>query len=89
MLKSRTLKERVLAEADYIFINQSTIRLTARRFKVSKSTVHQDLTQRLYKIDKTLYNKVRRILDYNISQRAIRGGEATRKKYKNNPKSSV
>lgn len=89
MLQWRNLRERILAEAEYIIITQSTIRSTARRFKISKSTVHEDLTQKLYKIDKTLYKKVRRILDYNLSQRAIRGGEATRKKYKNNSKSSV
>lgn len=89
MLQWRNLKERILAEAEYMIITQSTIRNTARRFRISKSTAHLDLTVRLYEIDKTLYKKVRRILDYNFSQRAIRGGEATRKKYKNNSKSSM
>lgn len=89
MLQWRNLKERVLAEAEYIIITQSNIRTTARRFRISKSTAHLDLTVRLYEIDKTLYKRVRRILDYNISQRAIRGGEATRQKYKNNSKSSM
>jgi len=89
MFGRRNLKERILAEAEYIILTQSTIRMTARRFKLPKTTVHEDLTKRLYKIDKTVYNKVRKILDYNISQRSIRGGEATRKKYKNNPKDSV
>ena len=89
MFKRYDLRERILEEAEYIIINNSTIRLTARRFKLSKSTVHEDLTKRLYKIDRTLYNKVRKVLNYNISQRAIRGGEATRKKHRNNPKSSM
>ena len=89
MLNRRNVKERILAEADYIILTNSTIRITARRFNVPKTTVHLDLTERLYKIDKTLYKKVRQILDYNLSQRAIRGGEATRRKYKNNPKSSM
>lgn len=89
MFERRALKERILAEAEYIIITKSTIRSTARRFKISKSTVHHDLTKRLKYINETVYRKVRMVLDYNISQRAIRGGEATRKKYKNNPKSSM
>ena len=66
----------------YIIVTGSTVRAAARRFGVSKSTVHKDLAERLYVIDRALYEQARQILDKNKAERHIRGGEATRRKYK-------
>ena len=76
------MKNRVLAEADYIVVYHTTIEKTAEYFGISASTVHRDLTQRLPEISKKEYNKVRNVLNYNISQRSTRGGRATSKKKK-------
>lgn len=76
------LDERVKKAAEYIIEKKVTIRQTANRFKISKSTVHKDVTERLWNIDRSLYEEVRKILDFNKSQRAIRGGLATKRKYK-------
>lgn len=76
------LDERVKKVAEYIIEKKVTIRQTANRFKISKSTVHKDVTERLWNIDRSLYEEVRKILDFNKSQRAIRGGLATKRKYK-------
>ena len=59
-----------------------TVRAAAKQFGVSKSTVHKDLTERLEKIDPALYQQVRQLLDRNKAERHIRGGMATRRKYK-------
>lgn len=64
----------------YIAETQCTVREAAKRFDIGKSTVHKDVTERLSKLDDALYEKVRKILDYNLSVRHLRGGEATRKK---------
>ena len=76
------LKNRVINEANYIVVYHTTIEKTAEHFGVSVSTVHYDVTQRLPKLDKGLSQKVRRVLNYNISQRSTRGGRATRDKKK-------
>ena len=68
--------------AMYIVDNKSTIRKTAIVFGLSKSTVHYDISHRLPKIDTNLYNKVRQILDENFEQKNIKGGIATKNKYK-------
>jgi len=70
--------ERVLSAAEYTLNNRSTVRETAKVLKVSKSTVHRDLTDRLPKIDPQLASKVRGVLITNKIERHIRGGEATR-----------
>lgn len=75
------MKERIIKEAKYMIDTNDTIRNTAKKFNVSKSTVHMDLHKRLYKIDKNLYERIKEILNYHISIRHVRGGEATRKKY--------
>ena len=75
------LTERVLKEACYIAETGATVRDTAKVFLFSKSTVHKDVAERLYFIDKTLYNKVKKILRKNLDERHIRGGLATREKY--------
>ena len=72
---------RVKAESQYLVETQSTIREVAKVFGVSGSTVHRDLVQRLPKIDLGLFNKVCRVLDYNLEERAVRGGESTKRKY--------
>ena len=78
------IKKRVIREAEYIVETKSTVRQTALIFHFSKSTVHKDVTERLKEIDKGLYKKVKKVLDFNLSERHIRGGEATRKKYQKN-----
>jgi len=75
------ISERVLNESDYILKTGYTIREIAKKFKVSKSTVHKDLNERLKKINKEKYIKVKNILNYHIDVRHIRGGESTRIKY--------
>ncbi len=72
---------RVLNEAKYIAENKKTIRDTAKVFKVSKSTVHKDLQERLIEIDKKLYNEVITIFSFHKEIRHINGGEATKQKY--------
>ena len=75
------ISERVLEEAKYIIDTQETLRQTAKKFKVSKSTVHKDIQERLKKIDKQLSEQIREILKYHIEIRHIRGGQSTKKKY--------
>jgi len=76
------IDERACELATYMIENKATVRATAKKFGVSKSTVHKDLTERLYYANRTLYNEVKDLLEFNKSQRHIRGGIATRKKYK-------
>lgn len=73
--------ERVKSEAFYIIDTQKTIREIAVIFKVSKSTVHKDLHERLLNIDEELFKKVEKILKYHTDIRHIRGGESTKIKY--------
>ena len=75
-------KERCVILASYLVENRSTVRAVAARFGISKSTVHKDITQNLKKSNKTLYYEVQSILEQNKKERHIRGGEATKKKYK-------
>ena len=75
------LEERVLCCAEYIVQTGCTVRACSAHFSISKSTVHKDMTERLPQIDKAMYAEVRAILDKNLSERHIRGGNATRKKY--------
>ena len=67
----------------YMIDNRSTVRATANYFGISKSTVHKDVTERLEYINRDLYNKVKQILIKNKMERHIRGGIATKVKYKN------
>lgn len=76
------IDQRARSLALYIIETGSTVRDAARRFGVSKSTVHKDLAERLYVIDRGLYEQARQILDKNKAERHLRGGEATRRKYK-------
>lgn len=75
------LISRVVEEARYIAETGATVRRTAQVFRFSKSTVHKDVTERLYFIDRTLYARVKKVLRKNLDERHIRGGLATREKY--------
>ena len=75
------INERIKKEANYILETGHTIREIAKKFSVSKSTVHKDLSERLRKVDKNSFVKVRKILEYHMNIKHIRGGESTRKKY--------
>lgn len=83
------ITERILKEADYMIETSKTIREIATHFSMSKSTVHKDLHDRLKKIDKERYKKVEQILAYHTQIRHVRGGESTKKKYRNLLKSST
>ncbi len=76
------IAERVINEANYITETSSTVRAAASHFSISKSTVHKDVTERLKYIDAELFEKVRTVLDKNLSERHIRGGLATKEKYR-------
>ena len=76
------IEQRACDLAVYIIENRATVRSAARQFGISKSTVHKDLTERLEKVNPGLYRQVRQLLDINKAERHIRGGRATRRKYK-------
>ena len=75
------IEERVLELAHYIIETGSTVRSAAARFRISKSTVHKDITERLPQVNHALALCARKVLDVNKSERHIRGGLATREKY--------
>lgn len=75
------IEERILSIAEYTVNHQSTVRETAKKFGISKSTVHKDLRERLPQLNTTLSESVNKILDFNKSERHIRGGLATKRKY--------
>ena len=77
-----TYNERCEILADYLIKNRETVRGAAVRFGVSKSTVHKDVTEKLKRINPALYEEVKELLDLNKSERHLRGGEATRQKYR-------
>lgn len=67
----------------FIFENNATIRQAARRFSYSKSTVHVDVSKRLKEVDENLFEKVKKVLENNFEEKHLRGGIATKNKYKN------
>lgn len=77
-----TLHQRACDLAVYIIETGATVRTAAAHFGISKSTVHKDLSQRLPRYNPLLYNQVRKVLDINKAERHIRGGLATREKYR-------
>lgn len=77
-----TIEKRACDLAVYIIENKTTVRAAAKHFGVSKSTVHKDLSERLPLVNHALYLQVRSIMDINKAERHIRGGLATRKKYR-------
>ena len=73
--------DRAIILGQYILDNNATVRATAKKFGISKSTVHKDVSERLIKIQPQLYSEVKKILEKNKQGRHIRGGMATKKKY--------
>ena len=76
------IEERACQLALYIIENKTTVRGAARKFGISKSTVHKDLTERLDKAHPSLFRQAKAVLEQNKAERHLRGGEATRIKYK-------
>lgn len=76
------IEQRACDLAVYIIENKATVRAAAKQFGISKSTVHKDITERLRLTSPALYSQVRQLLDINKAERHIRGGLATRRKYK-------
>ncbi|HET7522282.1 MAG TPA: sporulation transcriptional regulator SpoIIID [Bacillales bacterium] len=81
------IKERTIKIGRHIVETKKTVRVIAKEFGVSKSTVHKDLTERLPAINPELYNEVKEVLDFHKSIRHLRGGEATRVKYRKDSES--
>ena len=75
-------KERCVVLASYLVENRATVRSVASKFGVSKSTVHKDITQNLKRVNKSLYYEAKSVLEQNKKERHLRGGEATKNKYK-------
>ncbi len=80
-MKKLSIEERATLLAHYIIETKDTVRSTAKKFGVSKSTVHKDVSDRLLKINPALAKEVREILDENKAERHLRGGMATKLKY--------
>ena len=76
------MEDRAQRLALYMIENGATVRSAAQKFGISKSTVHKDLSERLPRFNRPLYLKARQVLEENKAQRHIRGGQATRKKYR-------
>jgi putative DeoR family transcriptional regulator (stage III sporulation protein D) len=75
-------KERCVVLACYLVDNRATVRSVASKYGISKSTVHKDITQTLKKVNRPLYNEAKAVLEQNKKERHLRGGEATKKKFK-------
>ena len=75
-------KERCVLLASYLVENRATVRSVASKFGISKSTVHKDITQNLRRVNKSLYYEAKNVLEQNKKERHLRGGEATKNKYK-------
>ena len=79
------IEERARKCAEYIVETGCTVRACSAHFSISKSTVHKDVSERLKYIDEDLFERTRKVLNLNLSQRHIRGGIATREKYSKTP----
>ena len=75
------IEERAIKCAEYIVRTGATVRACSAHFSISKSTVHKDVSERLKYIDADLYERVRQVLEFNLSERHMRGGIATKEKY--------
>jgi len=75
------VEERAIVLGEYIIENKTTVRAAAKKFHISKSTVHKDVAERLRTLDPQLFSEVKSVLDINKAQRHLRGGAATREKY--------
>lgn len=76
------VEQRAVELGEYIIQSKATVRKTAKKFGISKSTIHKDVSERLKKVNPQLYREVKSVLEINKAQRHIRGGMATRRKYK-------
>ena len=76
-----TVEERAITLGEYIIENTTTVRAAAKKFRISKSTVHKDVSERLRKLNPQMYREVKQVLDVNKAERHIRGGMATKMKY--------
>ena len=74
-------EERTISAAEYIIESGATVRAAAKKFGVSKSTIHKDVSERLRRLNPNLYLEVKNVLEKNKRERQIRGGEATKEKY--------
>ncbi len=83
------IEERVMELANFIIEKKTTVRAAAKKFGISKSTVHKDVTERLAAINPNLANDVRIVLEENKAERHIRGGQATKVKYQSGPSIKV
>ena len=83
------IEERAIEVALYIIESKATVRQAAKKFGISKSSIHQDMTYRIMSIDPILARQVREVLDVNKSERHIRGGMATKEKYSGRPKKAA
>ncbi len=81
--------ERARKNGEYIAETGCTVRACAAHFAISKSTVHKDVTERLFYLDPTLYKRVQKVLGINLSQRHLRGGNATKLKYEKQRRQAV
>ena len=81
-MRTDLCNERCITLANYLVENKTTVRKVASHFGISKSTVHKDITYKLKKLNKALYEQAKEVLDINKQERHIRGGEATKNKYK-------
>lgn len=82
LLVKQDIEERTLRTGEWVAEHRATVRAAAKEFGVSKSTVHKDLHDRLPRLNRTLYLQVKAVLDENRAERHLRGGQATRLKYK-------
>lgn len=80
-MKFHSMHERCEILGEYIVENNATVREAAKIFSISKSTIHKDITERLYNENRQLYKRVKQVLEKNKSERHLRGGEATKQKY--------
>ena len=76
------MEERITTLASYIIENKATVRETAKQFGVSKSSVHKDVAERLWEINRPMARMVKSVLQENKAERHIRGGRATKEKYR-------
>ena len=83
------IEERAVKCAEYIVATGCTVRACSAHFSISKSTVHKDVAERLRYIDEELFERVRLVLNLNLSERHIRGGIATKEKYEGKSESKV
>ncbi|NLG83544.1 MAG: sporulation transcriptional regulator SpoIIID [Firmicutes bacterium] len=83
------IHKRVMDLSTYIIDRRATVRQAAKRFGVSNRTVHKDVTERLYGLNRNLAREVKRVLEANKAERHLRGGEATRRKYQTQAKSGT